>query len=608
MTDQGPQLRRLTAAKNRLWRYLRVLAGLAFDAVSRFKGLCLFLVGSNVMSFLFQIAALSLTVWYIRALQVSDEVVILGKVFEPRHSLGLLIFVALSALLALLGTTVLGYLSGTSEIRFRRLYGVHAAQRALVRLSQSNVVWAPPDQDFATDADVIRASRMDSRVSGIVATKLIRSIDPMIIFVFSLAALLYIDWMLTSIFVLLLAGATAFLYRTTIGGARATKRLEETSPGASKIYREALGRARGVPSPFPDDDRWLEERVFADPVMRDYLDAFEGRLRAAEHSRLITGVVYAVALIVAFGGIGSRMLVGQASWEHLVAYLAALRFAQTSVQTLAQRLTFINRFYPKVARYHDFMHRTRSAGSRRLTGRLKLHMTVDDPQVPGTLTAVEVGPGSSLAIVAQLAVSRYSLAWLMRAVFGRQRTRALGAAWFVTADYGCIPNCTLLELLAFPPAYTATQLRSGLRKLGADQLLQAQLGEDLTQTISSEVWRKLDPTARFALASVRAIVSDAQIIVMEGQALRHLPEDGRRALLEQLSDRLLIFVHNRKADRPGEFGEGVVGVIADQHLVGLGDVDWYQRNREQLEQIVRPSAVAGSVADDELDELDEELM
>ncbi len=595
-------MKRFRAGTRRTTAYLRLLRQLSLDSLWRFKGLSFTVVAGETVAFACQIGALALVLQYASSLEHGKTVIVplLGWSYEVRSSTTILAATALGVLTLLLLSAVLAYVGGRSRTMLRRRYEVFASKRALQQLSASNLVWTPADRDCAALGDITKIVRRDTRYAGRVAVALAGGIVPLLVFFVCLAVVVWMDWSLTLVFLSFMFVAAFFLYRTSVKAAQASKAMENSSTEAGKVFRDVVRRILLAEPPLTEDLEWIEQKAFQQGPVRDNFLAYGRRLMSIVEATFVTNCLFAVAIFLLMAVYGTRVLLGTEAWDALVIYFVALRYCLINLRGLGQRITGINRFYPQLRRYFDFIRTTRRVSVDEETpSRLVLQAT--NELLSGSERVREMASGARVAVVCNLELSRLTLPRLSSSLAGRSqaKTRAfLAGASFVTERYGWIPDTTVLEGLDFEDEGVEDVL-AHLEELGIARDSELLSGVDWSAPLGLQAWNRLDPRIKFALAAVRVARDGRPWIFVEARGLHSLPRESQAAVLAHFADRLLFIIYSQGLERVGSCGEEVVAVLHKGEIVGLGTPAWHATQQDEVARLIRPDTNADT--DDRLD-------
>lgn len=297
-----------------------------------------------------RLGALGFLARYIHLLETNRTVQVLAyEIPDPRSSYVLLLVAASIALLLFLGSCISSYFSDITMLRLSALNEERCGKRAIAIFGTygNHPGMAPWRLHY------IRLVGGDARVCGVVARLALRSLQPMVFVLVTLAILVYLDWALTLELMLLALFAVPFIYRVNVRGATLSRAMEKQVSQAivekRNLIKSTAETVAAGKSPVPE----LEAR-YADGVLRTALDLYIGRLRVTVESALIMASLMAVAVFVILIQKGGHLMSATSGWTQLAAYLIILRLCMSNLTGLMHLAASVNRLYPQFARYVAF--------------------------------------------------------------------------------------------------------------------------------------------------------------------------------------------------------------------------------------------------------------
>lgn len=310
-------------------------------------------LGASILMFVAlacRLGALGFLARYLHLLESNRTVQVLGHEIEnPRSSYALLLAAASIALLLFLGSCVSSYLSDITMLRLSVLNEERCGKRAI---SIIGTYGNHPDM-ASWKMHYMRLIGGDARVCGSVARLALRSLQPMVFVIVTLAILVYLDWTLTLVLMLLVLCTVPFIYRVNVRGATLSRTMEKQTSlviaEKRSLIKSTAESVSAGKSPTPE----LEAR-YADGVLRTALNLHVGRLKVTVESSLIMASLMAVAVFVILIQKGSFLMSASTGWTQLATYLIILRLCMSNLTGLMHLAASINRQYPQFARYVAF--------------------------------------------------------------------------------------------------------------------------------------------------------------------------------------------------------------------------------------------------------------
>jgi hypothetical protein len=324
-------------------RYKDVASWLLHDAYWRFRPTFLTALFLSGASLTVQFAALGVIYKYLQDNQGGELVSIRGHTFEPQSSPTLLAIAAGTVLVLFGGGIILGYWGRVRALALGRAYEEFCSRRAIALVNGRTGTSFGPGERLAIHGD--------PRSCGRVARILIEAVLPALFVIVSTVVLIVLEPMVTFWLGLLVLAAGPFLYLVSVRAAGFSQRMERTAGPAAAAKRAFIRTDCG---PRDAEDHQLKEAFRSGPLAEN-LNAYVGRRRAVEESRLITGLLMATALALILGQQGAQILTSGQGLSSLAVYLITLRLQLGNLSKVMRVLTSVNRFYPQIARHRRFL-------------------------------------------------------------------------------------------------------------------------------------------------------------------------------------------------------------------------------------------------------------
>ena len=596
--------------------YYQFIKWLLLDSLRRWKVTALAVLGTGVLGVGCQVAVFGLVIYYARHFSDGDAISVLGVQYDLRSSSGLLIAgsAVIVAFLSLAAACI--YYSRRTVVRLGREYEEVCAKRVLSLLARGGDLFSSKSPDKGADSYLIKLTRSDSRIAGRVLRKILILIIPGTTLAVVTVVLVYLEVGLT----VLLAGlGSVFLfyqYRVSRKAAEHSLRFEKVAPAAGQEYKDLVQRFRHIPRPESSGES--VERLFEKGPVRKQLDAYEGRLRAVENSRLVSGIFMAVGIGVIVVVMGGAIIHQGAGWGRLLVYVVALRFAMVNLQVVFSSITTINRFYPQMRRYMIFVQAASRGDQERYppvaAHTLRAPHTVEEEVLEGDVAEFPAGPGSVVGMVTPQGLNRYTLAGLCWDLAETDETaayRILNGARYASTSHSS-PEMSLRRALGLSDEATWSDLRPWFPDSALWEKARAQLPRNLDKKIGAARWEKVSPELKFLLSLISARIEGCSWLFLEADGLDRLGREVASAYLDDLSDMVTVVVHTDRLERVGHFGEEVVAVSDGDRLLGLGSPEWFASIQEWVaDSVIGTSRNGGkqrrTSAADDVDSLDDDM-
>ncbi len=538
----------------------------------------------------FQILTIGVVLYYAKAMEKGASINVVFYEFNVRTSVVFLLMCGLVILFSLLLAAWLTYFSRTKSLALRRKYEELCSKRIFILFGSSFKVWTPFEQDFSCDKVISKLARRDARFCGRALWMLMDFVIPFVTFLVSIGALLYINSFLTFLIFFLIGISAIFLYKVSIMAAKNSSLMERFSKPANREYLQVIRRQKTIAVSSQEDELWLENNFFSSGAPKKFLDAYMGRLKTLEYSHLISNILFAAAVFMILLILGEKTIFEGHGWEKLIVYLLALRYMITNVKQINTKVTSINRFYPQLKRYFQFLDATiRLQKKEKGIQPPKYSLLVSaNPAMEGTLESFDIKEGNRISIISPIMLNRYTLAFLLDSMLGSSQDAvkyALGSALFVTSRYKNYPRRSLKESFGFPSYYSSSDLRKDLEQIGLWEKYKEQVSDNFESPMHTEVWKHVEPDIKFTLVMLNALQSDHQWLVIEEKGFGFLSDAARKFFLDQLSKRITVIVFNEDVTSIGLYQEDIIAVITQGKIIGLGYIDWFRKNQDIIKDI-----------------------
>jgi hypothetical protein len=186
------------------------------------------------------------------------------------------------------------------------------------------------------------------RICSMSLRRFVAGVVPLVQTVVALGTLLILDVMTTTVVVAVLLLAGFSIYSINLAAVRLGWKVEST---VTELNADRKSVMRQLSFSSKGDIRQVVADHTAGPVYIAAIDAFFDRLLIIDKSTFATGVIGAVLLAMVVGVNGWQVMFGDGSMAALLAYLLALRYFSSGVQSVVSTVTGINQLFPRVLRY-----------------------------------------------------------------------------------------------------------------------------------------------------------------------------------------------------------------------------------------------------------------
>jgi hypothetical protein len=593
-----------------LRRYLELARWLLKDVLRHFWFDALRIILIQMLGMSFLLVTLLMVTGYARVLEQDVQLRLGDAVINPRESMPLLVSV---------GGAVLGAMGIGSWLRFvasqwgatlRAKYQAFAGKRAIQLGRQSLRPWTPPDLDVPPEKFIISLTMMNAKRCGRVAARLVNTLIPStLVLAVTIPALFFVNAPLTVIVVALVAGSLAIHYRISAVGLRQVEERQRVAGQAKAKLRQLVQTGAHQPFPSPPNDL---EQEFSHPPLSDLQRVQTTYRLIPTKSQFASDVSTAVVIVVIIVTLGTTILKQDGGWSELLIYLLLLRFVMGELRGLLATIVNSNRFYHDVRKYFLFMENTVPAPADRPASQAPREMTLKrsgEKPIAESLEEAIVTPGQRVAVLTVRPLTRFALPDIISGLLGRKWTSQRVQK---VSPYGAAVTASALDheqgfaaMLALPPDRGLDAIRPGLEACGLwSRAMELCNGND-PQSLDHEALDAMkDAELRTALLLLSVAMHGYVIIAIEDAALRRIDAQKSAALLDCLNSAIVLIVA-KKPEKIGSYREDIIAVLAEDGVVGIGDVEWFNRHRDEAGQFLttkEPPEQDDLLADDDDEE------
>lgn len=579
-----------------LQRYISVVRWILADGLLKYKFRVIAIILTGIASGMLQATAVGQTIYYAKLLEKGEKISLLGYEFDPRTSVILVGVFALVVFVTLISASMTQFFSRRQAIRINGLYEEFCSRRIMGILAKCQLLNPDKGCRFTNEKNVRRISSSDCRLSGRSLRMLLWTITPLVEFAIFIGIMFYIDFFATLAVTFFTVLTMFFLYRINRSAISISRVYEESGPRASAEKLQLLGQLSSI-TQFNDTQSWIDI-PFEQGQIRLNREAYEDRLAVVEQSRFVTRLLTALLICITIIYFGAKSLMLGTSWGLLLAYVIALRRSTKVLIQLSGIITSINRFYPQVKRYHEFI--TFSGIAAQSNGNRQLHQAKESLQTSADAIAESEDRclfqgGDVDALLSPVSINRYTLAFIISGLLPKNElTSVLPQVCFVADAYD-MPSIGLRGFLSLPEQMSRGELLQEMVRSGLDHETVDELPSDLDKPLSQEQWRGLNADLKCAIALEAILRSDYQWVVLDEKVLRNIPVNVQQYYLNLMKDRIILIVNSKNIDygNIGCYGEQQVIVLGDHKPKGIGTPEWACLHKEEIEMSL--AAIAAEV-------------
>lgn len=332
--------------------YKRTFYRVLGDAFHLYKKEIFSVFSSGLIGVCGQLAGIGLIFIFARLLENGGSLKLFGLSIEIELSMLLLMSAGLTIFILLFISALFQYFSDRKALAVACDYEEALVRRIVSLASRQPLMIGNVPPKFEKDS-IRGLITKDARIINRILNLLLQNQVDIIFFIAFFISALWIDWISTSVILLLVCIYLFLLYQINIRGAIYSIRIDKLAKPSSKEKASLIDRIEKSTIAIDENDRQLE-KIFNMGKTGEFINAFEQRLAVTPASRLLsttfTGLIIcgvAViqgAYILFYGGLLSKMIV----------YLLCVRQVLVKLSKLGMAVTSINRLYPHARRYFEF--------------------------------------------------------------------------------------------------------------------------------------------------------------------------------------------------------------------------------------------------------------
>lgn len=562
---------------------------------------------ASAFGLLSQISAFAIVFYYINHIGSGELIKIdfwnTELIFEPRSSLHLLVFVSSVVLLFLVISALLIFYSRSLSIRLSRLYNEHCIHSILSNLGGANVPRYTKDQiDVFNDKYFQRMLISDARICGRVLRLVLTLAFPILALIVSFSVLVYLDVFLTCIIFAAMSLYLVIQGNISKQASHTSSVFEVHTPAASKKIIDFFNITKLTQLGFSANLN-SQKDIFNFSPFKKQFDAYEARRRYVEYSRLVSGIFIAIILGLITLIMGERILANKSGWGELIIFVVALRAAMMNLQPVFNQITSINRFYPQLRRYYNFINSYPSK-SLKISGNYKQtdRLLVSKPKLTTSELFLDLNVSSKYAVFFPEKLNKVSAYSLLNLMF------------YNSLNYFEIVKSTALvtDNLLIPHELNDQLLKQLQQKkvngIDLPEGLALEIDNQLIKNSTSKInLTKLSQNSKLLILAITVVLANKEIILLDADELKKLALIDLDFLFSILGQKKLFIVYKEFSNNFAKWQERNAILVLGTEIIGIGTLDWVQANKLEIEAIIiNSNKNAGKsinqISDDDLDD------
>lgn len=564
---------RRNEALERISRYARILGWLIRDLIRSLRTDCLVTVCSGVLGILLQGWTVALLIVYAGKLEAGTVIRRAGLELDARSPAALSI-IGIATLAALGAASLLLFAHQRSLIETGYKYENRCRKKVFSSLGIKVERSGLGKTGMPGDAQVLQLGLFDAtQVSRVVRLLLMTPVH-FATFVIATGVMFFLSTGLSLAILPVMCLGGVYLYRLNIRAAAVSLEYEKVARAGIKEIRKAFQLLKESDRPIDPESSSVAALLHSDPVIRAQ-KVNQERVLVPQRAQLASNLLLAVCLAAIMQYYGLQVLTGNTEhWGHLVGYLLALRYSLVSLRSLASQFTSLNRFYPNLRRFYEFL----TADEHLPAGRVdSLTVATGKARHGQEEDTVELSPGTVVGLVTSAEVNRYTIP----SVAAGLAESAGCASDSLLATSGFVLQRSA-ELTGLPVAIEKIHQRSQWEHcVLAGDLADELAGNPLWPWLVAEVpalqrretalaqLKITNESVRFVINAIALKRSGKRILFVDERGVRALPPRLKSPFVQLFGDRLVFIAYGPRFGAMGRYSEHFVLVLTAQGLQGV---------------------------------------
>ncbi len=530
------------------------------DSVLRFRKKAMVIVIAQTVGTFMQASGIALILGYINLLETGSSFTIWRFTFEPDAVSFVYVALAIVVFFIVAGWLLLWSRLKTLDVGFdyikfcsQRVFNIYFRNRFSPR--------------FNKRYDKSKISSLAGGVSfrcGRALRMLLEAVRPAVISVIAAAVVLRVNPFLSLIIGGLALATVIFQYRISRDVARYSVLREEYTPGSSQSRKEILDEAVKFPSTMEGSS--FERTVagkFGSESITSYYRAFTGWLAGGAKSGFVGDILMAVSIFLVLVILVGDVLRTGEGWTGVIAYVIALNFAFSNLRGLTTSITGINRFYPQIRRYKNYVD--------------EFAQPQDEARKRAAL--IHLDRGSVYSLVMQKGLTLH--AFLQKLDFSAESGIAYIGADFPFDDISFAESLGMREL-------SQQDYWAVIRNTDLAELFQKDVIELATED-RPVGWAGLDSRLVFLTMLVTFVESPAAYAIVNVAEVKSISRPTWDYILSLMREKTVVINHNNSLDGIGDYAEKAVVFLHDKKF-DIFTVDEFNSNKSSIKAQLRGPA------------------
>ena len=581
-------------------RYRETIFWLYRNVLRRYPGKMILAQITNFLGPTLMGGSMALLVFFVHKLEKNVPITIkyLPFTFTPRDPVDFTIVVVTSGLV-LLGSGLVTLWSNSINVRLAIQFALDQSRYILALNGGRPFKNSDPSKNPYPKDVQNRSKSIVAMARGI--KPLLQVFQPLFQFLFSFAALAYIDFIFTA---LIFLGVLPSMYFQYVINYKASKNEDRRGPTLKNMQARItslLDNMAFAPQINQSAMSFLE-KAYAREEITELPEFYINRILARPKSQAISNILTAVLLMGIVSFLGINALQGDITWALMLGYLAFARTGMMALRKLIGTITGFARHYTNTRKTFDLVESW--PGQKQFEKNILKIGTADGEVSPGDLKVAKIRRGEVLSVLSPVPLSRFNT-YAYADALGSHRSvnkkMLWGAMVCIPDALDSCPGASLRELLNISHSMSKDQVLQKAKKF-QNGIVLSHL--DVDALLEADTWGQLPIAFRCHLLLDQGARENGDVIIVENSVLASAEEWYRDEWLGKMATRFLIVRHDDSVSIGG-WGEGKVLAMRTDRSTALMSVDWMRNKINELNvwfDAVRSSEKSDAFLDDDDDD------
>ena len=565
---------------------------LARPVVSKHPWTLAYVTMLNFFGVLSKASIIAVLAYFLSAIQESDKSTIPGT--------NISIVADVSSLVMLSGFVFTMLLVGSAAIYYSSLLTRRLGRYVHLQLIETSLNWFqggkvphPENAQEARQKTVLQVSRNAVQM-GIAFETIVLGIRPALYIVGGTVAVIYLDPMLTLMVAPLALVVLPFVFAVSRYIHSSSKKFyHDDVPSYGKKLGAFIKDLDG--SSLPRVDKLQAGSMFCESREVDnYLSGFDANQLANEKMAIMVSVVQSFLVVAVVFIFGYYSLTGIKLWGEMLAYVMAIFYVVNNFQVLIGLVANLNRFYPQLVDCLNYF-----SSDRQLPQQSPEPAPANDglrivsTELYGGDDGLDIVEGEPIFMLNDVQLSRSCFVEFAQPLLNNSTFSVDDVlhADFVTMERRFLPGNVRDNCFGLDSDKDLTILQELISKFDLDNEL-ALLPEGLKTDIDEDRWNCLSGTFRSLLRLLPVCFSSSKLVIIDGGIWKNLTVRQREVISDHFVNRVTFVLLDTNSVSMNLVSSKLV-VAMEGHVVGIGDSDWYEEVRENVEPKIKKRSGGG---------------